>query len=85
MSGSFENVGMTRTNSKLVSNCPGSFLIALAVVFVVLVVVLVVLEVSEEARPKLFYQFSSKLVLGTWSYDQKKPKMTTQTLMITLM
>ena len=34
--------------SKLVSNCPGSFLIVLAVVFVVLVVVLVVLEVVLE-------------------------------------
>ena len=34
--------------SELVSNCPGSFLIVLAVVFVVLVVVLMVLEVVLE-------------------------------------
>ena len=34
--------------SELVSNCPGSFLIVLAVVFVVLVVVLVALEVVLE-------------------------------------
>ena len=34
--------------SKLVSNCPGSFLIVLAVFFVVLVVVLVALEVVLE-------------------------------------
>ena len=35
---------------ELVSNCPGSFLIVLAVVFVVLVVVLVALEVVFQHR-----------------------------------
>ena len=39
---------VVRRVSELVSNCPGSFLIVLAVVFVVLVVVLVALEVVLE-------------------------------------